>query len=426
MVLRRALSTVCLSLSLSACPGSQGAGTDSAAVTETEGSSGTTDASTGTSGTSSSGSGEPTGTGESTGEPTSTGTTTGTTTGDGPPPEPESFWIMEGIVFYDGYAATVDEPIPEHVIRHSNALVATRFTEEHLAKIQTTLRLGVIIGALCDNYDRLGSVNLALVPKGAQGYAPADVERIEVARFITPFMNMNKAPMQVPYEWQIDNVVPILKDPELLFEYDFWFELSVFGVPYAAQNEVAGCAGRIDTQLGSLGFYTTSAEPAPEFNVLLPLAISEDFNNYTEGASDELGTTRKTIGFDLPEDTPNAQLVLITSNHGANQGGEEYNRREHYVYVDGALALQYKPGRTSCEPFRKYNTQGNGIYGPYPRSDEEWQMFSNWCPGDIIDTRIIPWGAVSAGSHEFVIEVPDATFVDNQGNFPFSLYVQAQ
>ena len=120
------------------------------------------------------------------------------------------------------------------------------------------------------------------------------------------------------------------------------------------------------------------------------------------------------------------QLVLITSNHGANQGGEEYIRREHYVYVDGMLALQYKPGRDSCEPFRIYNTQGNGIYGPYQRSDEEWQSFSNWCPGDIIDTRIVTLGALAGGVHEFVIEVPDAVFADMQGDFPFSLYVQAQ
>jgi hypothetical protein len=419
MILRRSTPPVCLSVLLAACtpPG----GNETSAGGSTTGS----DASTG----------GDVGTGSSTGEVVTDGGSTGgggqttavdETTGPVPVPDPEAFWIMEKIVFYDGYAATVDEPIPEGVIRHNNALVATRVTEEHLAKIQNTLRLGVIIGALCDNYDRLGGVNLALVPKGATTYVPAEVDRIEVARFITPFMNMNKDPKEVPYEWQIDNIVPLLKDEDLLATHDFWFELMVFGVPYAAQNEVQGCAGRIDTQLGSLGFYTDSAEEPEEWNVLLPLAISEDFNNYTEGASDMIGTTRKTITFDMPADTPNAQLVLITSNHGANAGGEEYIRREHNVYVDGALAMQYVPGRMSCEPFRKYNTQGNGIYGQYPKSDAEWQSFSNWCPGDVIDTRVIQWGAVKAGPHEFVIDVPDAKFQDGQGNFPFSLYVQAQ
>jgi hypothetical protein len=131
---------------------------------------------------------------EETGEPT-----TDASTGDPPPPpSPEQFWLLEDVVFYDGYAATVDEPIPEGVIRHNNALVATPMTDEHLAKIQTTLRVGVIVGALCDNYDRIGAVNLALVPKGAATYVPAEVDRIEVARFITPFMDMNKDPKDGP------------------------------------------------------------------------------------------------------------------------------------------------------------------------------------------------------------------------------------
>jgi hypothetical protein len=343
-----------------------------------------------------------------------------------PDPEPAVIWLMEDIIFYDGYAATVEDEVPEGSIRHSNALYATKFTAEQLATIQDTLRLGVIVGALCDNYDRIGGINLALVPKGATQYVPAEVQRIELARFITPFMDMNKDPKTVPYEWDANNVVPILKDEDFVAAYDFWFELMIFGVPYAANTEIAGCAGRNDTQLGSLLLYTDSSLEPENFNILLPLAISQSFNNYAEGASDELGTTRKTIEFELPADTENAQLVLITSNHGANAGGEEYIRRDHFVYVDGALALQYKPGRTSCEPFRKYNTQSNGIYGFYPKSDEEWQSFSNWCPGDIIDTRVIPWGPASAGVHEFVIDVPDATFVDMQGDFPFSLYVQAQ
>jgi hypothetical protein len=352
---------------------------------------------------------------------------TGDGDGDGDiPPEPEVIWLMEDVVFYDGYAATVDEPVPEGVLRHSNALHAIKLTDEQLASIQTTLKLGVIVGALCDNYDRIGSVHLALVPKGAQTYVPAEVERIEVARFITPFMNMNKPPTSVPYEWEANNVAAILRDEAILASYDLWFELSIFGVPYAANTEVAGCEGRIDTQLGSLLIYTDSAQEAEDFNVLLPLAIGEAFNNYAEGASDELGTTRKTVNFELADASDEVQLVLITSNHGANAGGEEYIRREHYAYVDGNLALQYKPGRDTCEPFRKYNTQGNGIYGPAPKTDAEWQSFSNWCPGDVIDTRLIPLGPLTAGVHEFVIDVPDATFVDGQGNFPFSLYLQAR
>jgi Peptide-N-glycosidase F, C terminal/Peptide-N-glycosidase F, N terminal len=392
----------------------------------------------------------PSTTGESTGaaESSTTGTTTTTdpsttsssSTGDttsaldtssegsdtGPPPEPAIITLIDDAIYYDGYAPLVDEPVPDGLIRLANSLYATRFTEDHRALLQGTLMIGVVVGARCDNYDRIGSVHLALVPKGADSYVPADVDRIELGRFITPFMDMNDSPMTVPYEFTADDVLPILTDDTLSAEYDLWFELDIFGVPYAANDEIAGCADRNDTQSGTLLLFTDSTAPAPEFDVLQPLAIMQPFNNYAEGASDEVGTTRKTVAFELDADAEDAQLVLITSNHGANAGGEEYIRRDHFVYVDGELALQYKPGRTSCEPFRQYNTQGNGIYGPSPMSDAQWQSFSNWCPGDVIDTRIIPLGPTTAGAHEFVIDVPDAMFADGQGDIPFSLYLQAR
>ena len=356
------------------------------------------------------------------------GTTGGaeTTGGTGGSLAPATLQLMESVVFYDGYAATVDEPVPEGILRLDNSLLTVRLGDEQLAVIQPHLDLSVTIGALCDNYDRIGSVRLALVPKGLQTYDSTSVARIELARFITPFMDKNRTPDTVPYEWEIDGVSAILTDPELQATYDFWIELSVFGVPYAANEEVAGCAGRSDVFRGWLSLATDSSAAPSDFHALLPLACDEPFNDYQPGASDSIGETRKTIEFSLDADTEDAQLVLITSNHGANSGGEEYVRREHFVYLDGEQKLSYRPGRTSCEPFRVYNTQANGIYGSSPRSDQDWQSFSNWCPGDKIDTRVIPCGPLAAGSHEFVIEVPDAVFAGDDGNFPLSLYLQAR
>ncbi|RZL01044.1 MAG: T9SS type A sorting domain-containing protein, partial [Pedobacter sp.] len=99
-------------------------------------------------------------------------------------------------------------------------------------------------------------------------------------------------------------------------------------------------------------------------------------------------------------------------------------RRNHFIYFDDALALTYKPGGLSCEPFRQYNTQGNGIYSPQPRPLWQWQQISNWCPGDKIPIRSISLGSLSAGTHSFRIDVPDATFNGGQGYFPMSVYLQ--
>jgi len=344
----------------------------------------------------------------------------------GPCPTETTMTVFDEILFYDGYAPVVDEPTPEGVIRHSNALYATKLTSTQLASIHNTLSMDVLIRAACDNYDRIGSVNLAIVPKGNDTYDIGTVDRIEIGRFITPFMDMNEQPDTVPYHYEVDHLVPVLTDANLLAAHDIWLELGVFGVPYAAQNEIDGCAGRTDTFYGTLTLFSDDARPRVEFDLLLPLAMREDFNNYQAGASDAIGTTRKTVTFTLDASVEASQLVLVTSNHGANPGGEEFNRREHFVYVDGDLELTYTPGRQSCEPFRQYNTQDNGIYGFLPKTDAQWQAFSNWCPGDVIDNRIIDTGALGAGEHTFVIDVPDAEFVGGQGNIPFSLFFQAR
>lgn len=284
----------------------------------------------------------------------------------------------------------------------------------------------VVIGALCDNYDRIGNVNMALVPPGAETYDPATVEHIELGRFITPFMNKNIQPDSVPYLFNVDNVALLLKDSELTSSYDIWIELAVFGVPYAANTQVSGCAGRNDVFTGKLTFQTNDPVPEDDTNVLIPLFFNSTMNNYQVGATDTLGQTTRSITFNVAEDLTDAAFFLITSNHGANTGGEEYNRRFHYAYYDGNLALTYKPGRLTCEPFRQYNTQGNGIYGASPRTPAQWQSFSNWCPGDVIDIRRIDLGPVTAGEHTFLLRVPTAVFANGEGYFPLSLYFQGK
>jgi len=335
--------------------------------------------------------------------------------------------VLNGVLYYDGYATTVTNPAPPAgVIRHRNDLYARQLTTAELQSIGTTLSMKVTIAAACDNYDRIGNVNLALVPKGATTYTPANVQHIEVARYITPFMNKNVAPGSVSYDYDISNMAALFKETSLNASYDFWLELQVFGVPYAANTQVAGCAGRSDVFYGSLELTTNAAAPAQSNNVLLPLLFQASLNNYQAAATDTLGKTTRTVTMNVPANLTDAALFLITSNHGANSGGEEYNRRMHYAYFDKNLKLSYTPGRVSCEPYRQYNTQANGIYGPSPRTDAQWQSFSNWCPGDKIDIRRISLGAVAAGTHTFRIRVPDAVFVGAQGDIPTSVYLQGK
>jgi hypothetical protein len=335
-----------------------------------------------------------------------------------------SVTVFDEILFYDGYAGVVNLPTPPGVIRHRNDLYAKKIELSQIASFGASMTVNVTIKAACDNYDRIGNVNIALVPKGAASYDPNTVQRIEIARYITPFMNKNVSPTEVPYTYQTENVIKILKDPALNALYDFWAELEVFGVPYAANTQVAGCAGRNDVFYGSLEFVSGFGIPTSLPTFLLPLNFKKDLNNYNANATDVVGQTVRTITFNLPQAITSGKLYLITSNHGANSGGEEYNRRFHYITFDGASVLTYKPGETTCEPYRIYNTQPNGIYGSSTRTPAQWQSFSNWCPGAKIPIRVITLGNLAAGTHTFKIEVPDAVFANGEGYFPISVYLQ--
>lgn len=346
--------------------------------------------------------------------------------------------IYDGVTFYDGYSGlnvNPDAEADDGILRHSNAHYATRLTDEILNQIGKHLSVSIRVEACCDNYDRIGNINLALVPKGEETYDPYQTQRLELGRFITPFMNKNWKPNVVPYSYWMDYLSPILRNKSLRENYDLWLEFELFGIPYAANTQVVGCAGRSDTFKGYLDFLTDE-QPAQqiETNVVVPVAMKipehkgKNLNNYSASCTDILGQTIKTYTFEVPVDVNDAQIVLITSNHGANENGEEYNRRWHFVDYDGVQVLSYRPGRTSCEPFRKYNTQPNGIYNGNGsldyRYDSDWQSFSNWCPGDVIDNRIINLGPVKAGTHTLTIEVPDAVFNGNQGDIPVSFFFQ--
>jgi len=340
-----------------------------------------------------------------------------------------SIQVFDEVLFYDGYAGLLDEqdlyePMPPEVLRHSNSRYAVKLTDPQLDMFGNKLTMDITLKAACDNYDRIARAYLAFVDKGEVSYVSNDVERLEIGRFITPFMNKNIAPMEVDFSFTVDNIAEILNDATLRASYDFWIELDVFGVPYAAQTQVAGCAGRIDTFYGSLTFVTEedAGQTYPNANFVKTLACDENLNNYN--ATDVPGETTKIIDFDLTQTVEDVILYIVTSNHGANAGGEEYERRNHFVYLDNNLIHQYIPGGKSCEPFREVNTQGNGIFSPSPRTTRMWLDFNNWCPGDVIPIREVNLGTLAAGSHTIKLDVPDAVFVGGEGYIPVSMYLQ--
>jgi hypothetical protein len=341
-----------------------------------------------------------------------------------PVTEASPLTLFDAVLFYDGYAATVDQPVPEGVVRIQNSRYAKKIPDSFISSINNKLTMNVTVKAACDNYDRIGSVFLSLINKGEAYDQAKIVSQIEIARFITPFMDKNKSPDEVPYTFEIDNIGRMLMDADYTSKYDFWLELDIFGVPYAANEQIAGCAGRNDTFYGTLTLVPGEKSENKNSQFLLPVANYVKLNNYN--LTDEIGKTVISFTNEITSPVKNAKVYLITSNHGSNSGGEEYNRRNHYVYFDSRLVDVYIPGGKSCEPYRTYNTQSNGIYGTKSMSEAEWSSFSNWCPGDVIPIRVYELGNLEKGQHTFKLEVPDARFVDKQGEIPLSVYIQGE
>lgn len=330
--------------------------------------------------------------------------------------------LFDEILFYDGYSEPVDDATPNGIERISNSKYVTKIPDDYVNSLSDKLTLEIVLRAACDNYDRIGNVFLKLVKKGNPYNTTEDVKRIEIARFITPFMDKNRVPSTVPYSFEIDNIAQLLSDQNYNNLYDFWIEFDIFGVPYAANTQIPGCADMNYTFFGTLKLVSTDDERSNNSQAFSPVTCYTELNNYS--ATDIEGQTTKSFDIDVESAIKNAKMYLITSNHGANAGGEEYNRRNHQIYFDGTLIDTYKPGGESCEPFRQYNTQSNGIYGPDPKSTADWASWNNWCPGNKIPIRIYNLETLDAGKHTFKINVPDAVFVGREGNIPLSVYIQ--
>lgn len=334
-------------------------------------------------------------------------------------PDSLKLTAFENVVYFDGYASLVPLDVKEGIFRSNTSYTRMLSSEEIVNLTKGEVKMQVDLKAACDNYDRLANVSLLFVEKGKA--LTEVVKKVEIGRYITPFMNMNKQPNIRPYSWDVTAIGNVLRNPSIQKLYDFYIQMNIYGVPYAAQKQVKGCEGRNDVFVGSLFFTVlpTKNKMKTDYQIST-VAYQDELNNYK--GTDTLGKTTKSYTFKVEKNLKDVQLYLISSNHGANNNGEEYNRRFHYVYLDNELIFKYIPGEKTCEPYRIYNTQSNGIYGKNVKTDEQWQKFSNWCPGALIPLRKVNISKLKKGNHQLRITVPDAKFVDKQGMIPVSAY----
>ena len=110
-----------------------------------------------------------------------------------------------------------------------------------------------------------------------------------------------------------------------------------------------------------------------------------------------------TVTVNIPEHLKTLTLRYIATGHGGWGGGDEYNKKENEIFLDGSKIFGFIPWRTDCATYRLYNPSSGNFGDGLSSSD---LSRSNWCPGTTTNPVYIPVKNFSAGLHTFKIAIP--------------------
>jgi len=233
--------------------------------------------------------------------------------------------IIKDVDFFDGYAKPVNEPVKQGLIRISNTQYIRKLSDQEKQSIGDSITVKMIVKAGCDDYDRIGRVTLFYVPKD-KNYDSPDAKQFELLRIMTPFNYKTRQPDNIPYTAAINQLAGLFKDKAA----DIWIMTEIFGTTGAGQKETMGCDGSLLTYTASVSLITYKTK---KISPVKPVALLSYFS--LNGEDSTAGHNAKEVSFHLDNGIKSAVLYLITSGHGAGEGGEEYNWREHVIYLDG-------------------------------------------------------------------------------------------
>jgi len=316
--------------------------------------------------------------------------------------------LIKNVDFYDGYHKNIDVPVPQGLIKLDNTTYLKKLTHKERALVGDSLWVKEIVKAGCDNYDRIGRIELIAVPKG-KNFDDEMAQKFELLRIMTPFNYKTRQPDNVPYSANISVFTGLIKNQSL----DIWVLVDIFGSTGVGQKETFGCGGSFLTYSASVSFITEKSYQKNSRS-LYPLLCYYSLN----GKDTADGHNAKSQSFTLQHDVKSATLYLISSGHGAGKGGEEYNWRQHVIYLDGKPIMKLDVNQ-NCVPYEIYNTRINGIYSSGHIAEER----RTWCPGAPVPIRTIELGALKAGTHSIKLVIPDANLLSTESTYYISEYV---
>lgn len=110
-----------------------------------------------------------------------------------------------------------------------------------------------------------------------------------------------------------------------------------------------------------------------------------------------------TVTVNIPKNLKKLSLRYITTGHGGWGGGDEFNKKENEIFMDGVKIYSFIPWRTDCATYRMYNPSSGNFEDGLSSSD---YSRSNWCPGTTTNPVYIPINNMAPGIHTFKIAIP--------------------
>lgn len=145
-----------------------------------------------------------------------------------------------------------------------------------------------------------------------------------------------------------------------------------------------------------------------------PIWVSSIFNTTGEyWTKEKFSSEAATVQVDIPAGLESVKMFYLTSGHGGRSTGDEFNKRNHVIYVDGKEVLRFVPWREDGPLFRRFSPTSGKWSGDIWSSD---LSRSNWIPGDQVRPMIFELGNYLApGKHSirFAVEGMAESTPDN-------------
>ena len=281
---------------------------------------------------------------------------------------------------------------PSGVVMWSHGTVfLTKLTPPQQSQIGADLKARVTYHAQCDNYDRLGGLFFIVLAKG-QTPTPTD-DRIELARFITPFSDYMRGALAT-YVFPIADVSTFartLADPSR----DVWVGIAGGSNPYTGAGDPCPSVAADFKAVGfkySLDLVSTQPLSAGSSMILNALY-------YVSATSVPVtGTFTNSTGSSIT-----GRVTVIVTGHGSAAGGNEYMNTQDTVSLNGTQIGMFGT-MVNCASYAQYSPDGNpGIFQNNTTNNPR-----NWCPGELVPPRSFP-ATLNTGTNSVSLGITPST-----------------